>query len=69
MLVPRNAPATITDTMTVVCDEVQIPIASSVRANSSSATDMDGMEPKRLCRRGATNTDVIASRMPQPKKT
>ena len=69
LLTPRNAPATITPTTSTVRESVQIAMAARSSANSESAISTVGTEPIARWRRGATHTEVIASRMPQPKKT
>ncbi len=68
LLMPRNAPATITPTTRTVLSSVQIAIAARSSAKSVSEPRTVGTDPIRRCRIGATHTEVIASSTPQPKK-
>lgn len=69
LLFPSSAPATITAVMTSHCVDVQIPIASSNKANKINMANMDLMVPKRCCSFGAMITEVTASNNPQPRNT
>ncbi len=68
LFTPRKAPARMTPTTRTVLFSVQIAMAARMTAKPSSAPTMPARVPKRRWIIGATKTDVMASRTPQPKK-
>ena len=68
LLMPRNAPATTTPTTRAALWSVSTAIIARSRANRLSEASTVGTEPNRRCSIGATQTEVIASSRPQPKK-
>ena len=67
LLMPRNAPATMMPTTRAPLESVARAITRGRREQHQRGSTT-GTVPKRRCSRGATNTDVTASSIPQPKK-
>ena len=66
---PRNVPATMTQTISAVCEACRTPITASRTAVPASAPASPRMSPKRREMGGATKTANTASITPQAQKT
>ncbi len=69
LLFPSTAPAKMTQTMTTAGVSVKIPINRSKIANMINIMTIALIVPNHCFSFGAVKTDVIASNIPQPRKT
>jgi hypothetical protein len=69
LLMPMNAPHTMTATMTVVAESVYAPMTAITTASRNRLAYSVLAVPKRRCSRGATATLKMATSRPQPVKT